>query len=656
MENSLEKKFEKLIDYLKTGQSNGQLLKPAARSQPNPEFLIQLAEELKNANAALHRQKDELTFAYNTLEIGYQRYWEFFNFAPDGYLVTDTDGIIREANQTIASMLSARACDLLGQPIMGLIPDIKPHDFGMQLNWFAGSQQLEVRLQPRDRPPFTASLSIAHQYNVLNKPIGLLWLVRDITERKKIEDALRQSRTELSLILEQIPHVLWTTDIFLKLTSVSGATLSAYGPPPAGITGVSIMDYFASEPESILVQAHRNALAGIPQTFDFEWQGRNFQSTVEALKNSNEQTIGLIGAAIDITERKRAEKILQINERFNSRLLQNSPNPIIVIDADTTISYVNPAFEKLTGFSAESAVGIKAPYPWWEEEGSEKALDTFRKSLGKKKSKQESLLRKKNGDKFWVEATMLLIENDDEPDFHLITWVDITEARRLRDNLEYYVMQITRAQEEERKRIAQELHEETVQSLAALCMATEVIIKSRDQSPEKTLQNLKELQGKINEVIEEVRRFSYNLRPGVLDYLGLTAALETLADDLSYKGIRTHLMVTGKEKPLSPDMEITLFRIAQEAVNNIKKYSRASKASLEIAFTRTRVKLVISDNGKGFNLPPRLSELVNQGKLGLIGIEERTRLYGGSFSIRSQAQKGTRIAISLPVSAKSSEV
>jgi len=224
---------------------------------------------------------------------------------------------------------------------------------------------------------------------------------------------------------------------------------------------------------------------------------------------------------------------------------------------------------------------------------------------------------------------------------------------RLRENLEYYMMQITRAQEEERKRIAQELHEETVQSLAALCLATEVIIKSREQDSGKTLQDLKELREKINGVIEEVRRFSYDLRPGVLDYLGLTAALETLTDELNNKGIKAHFLVTGYEKSLTPDMEITLFRIAQEAVNNIKKYSRAKKVSLGITYTQTKVQLSICDNGQGFNLPARLSELVNQGKLGLIGIEERTRLYGGSFSIQSQAKKGTKITISLPVSAKS---
>ncbi len=649
MGKTLEKKFETLIQHFIARQYDGKLQNQPAKDQPTPETCIRLAEELKTANVALHRQREELLFAYQTLEIGYQRYWEFFNFAPEGYLVTDNEGIIREANQTILSMLSTKQSDLLGKPVTSLAPDIKHYDFGMQLNWFAGSKQMELRLQPLDRPPFYASLSISPQCNIQNKHIGLLWLVRDITGRKKMEDDLLKSRTELSLILEQTPCILWTTDTELRLISVSGTGSSSFHPPDTDIAGISVADYFNSSLDSVLARAHQRALAGNPQTFEFEWQGRAFQSTVEALKDTSEQTTGIIGAAFDITERKQAERILQRSERFSASLLQNSPYPIIVIAADTSISYVNPAFEKLTGFSSESVIGQKAPYPWWGVEDEEKALKDFRKILGKKKYKREKHYRKKNGEKFWVETTMLFIENENEPGCYLNTWVDITEARQLRENLEYYVMQITRVQEEERQRIARELHEETVQSLAALCLATEVIIKSREKGSDKTLHNLKELQEKINKVIEEVRCFSYDLRPGVLDYLGLTAALETLADELNDKGIQAHLQVTGKEKPLAPDMEITLFRITQEALNNIKKYSSASKVSLSIKYTRSKITLSIVDNGQGFNLPVRLTELANQGKLGLIGMEERARLYGGIFSIQSQAKRGTKITVSLPV-------
>jgi PAS domain S-box-containing protein len=652
MRESLENKFEILIENLKFLQYAREIDKPPAQLESYSAALISIAEELRTADITLRHQKEELLFAYQTLETGYQRYWEFFNFAPDGYLVTDSSGIIREANQTILSMLSAKPIDLLGKPVSDYIPEIQ-HDFGMQLSWLSGSQQLEVNIQPRGRTPFYASLSISPQCNIENQTIGLLWLIRDITERKKMEEALRKSKTELSMILEQTPYTFWITDAALKITSMSGSGLYPESPTGAEVIGLSIADYFGGKFNGIILKAHERALHGQAQTFDFEWQGKIFQCTVEALKDSADKIHGVIGAAFDVSDRKKAEKILQESENFNASLLQNSPNPIVVIKDDSSISYVNPAFEKLTGFPDHMVIGQKAPYPWWTNEAVNKSLESFYKNLGKKKSKSEKLLRKKNGEQFWAEITTILVKDGLEGDHHLQTWIDITEAKRLRENLEYYVMQITRVQEDERRRVAQELHEETVQSLAALCLATEAIIKSKEQNSEETIQDLNRLRDKINGVIEQVRHFSYGLRPGVLDWLGLTAALETLTDDLQGKGIKAELTVTGEEKPLSPDLEITLFRIMQEALSNVKKYSLAGQVTANLCYTKTRIRLSIADNGQGFKLPQSLGELANQGKLGLIGIKERSRLFGGTFSIRTQPKKGTKLTITLPISTKS---
>ncbi len=134
-----------------------------------------------------------------------------FNYAPEGYLVTDNHGIIKEANLAILSLLFINRRELIGKPITTLIPDISQYNFGMQLNWFSGSQQIEVTFHPSKCAPFVFSLSISPQWNAQNETIGLLWLVSDITERKKIEDELRQSKAELSLVLSQTPNLLWTT-------------------------------------------------------------------------------------------------------------------------------------------------------------------------------------------------------------------------------------------------------------------------------------------------------------------------------------------------------------------------------------------------------------------------------------------------------------
>lgn len=429
MEKSLEQKFDALIKQFRTQQIDGPQ-KSTIKLELTPEKTIQLFEELLNENKQLHHSENELYFAYQTMEIGYQRYWEFFNFAPDGYLVTDTDGIIREANETILSMLATKPTDLLDKSIVSLMPEIKNNDFGLQLNWFSGSQNLELMLQPRNRGAFYASVSIAPQRNLLNKPIGLLWLVRDITERKKTEEDLRKSRAELSLILEQTPYVLWTTDINLNLISVSGANQFTSEHTSTSITVPSITEYFGAENGEIILKAHQNAISGTTQTLDFERHGQIFQSTIEPLRDKNEQITGVIGAAFNITDLKRAEKSLQESEKFNSNLLVNSPNPIIVINSDTSIAYVNPAFEKLAGFPSQMAIGQKAPYPWWTED-NEQAMVRLLTKLKKKKSKQEQLFRRRNGNLFWAEVTTTLIENEDRPIYHLQTWGISVKQRNL---------------------------------------------------------------------------------------------------------------------------------------------------------------------------------------------------------------------------------
>jgi PAS domain S-box-containing protein len=322
----------------------------------------------------------------------------------------------------------------------------------------------------------------------------------------------------------------------LKLTSISGPGITFSGEPVSNYIGKYISELFCPDPVDIVLQSHKSALEGVSQTFEFEWQERVFHSTVEALRNSSDKITGVIGAAFDITKRIDAEIILKKSEQFNASLLNNSPNPISVINNDTSIAYVNPAFVKLTGFNAQKIIGLKAPYPWWIEK-NEKALESFIADLRKNKSIKEMVFFKKNRELFNVKVTTNLIAND-ESKYYLQTWVDITEAKRLKNNLEFYVMQVTRAQEEERKRIARELHEETVQSLATLCMATEAIIKSGKHDPQNMLKDLNQIRDSINGVIQDVRRFSYDLRPGVLDYLGLSAALETLTDDLIKKELK----------------------------------------------------------------------------------------------------------------------
>jgi len=223
------------------------------------------------------------------------------------------------------------------------------------------------------------------------------------------------------------------------------------------------------------------------------------------------------------------------------------------------------------------------------------------------------------------------------------------ENARLYENMRFYVRQITRAQEDERKRIARELHDETAQALIDLLHRLDELATSSELS-EAVIARLEEFQDLIDEILQGVRRFSRDLRPSVLDDLGLLPALEWLMLSLREEsGIKAELRVYGDRRRLPPEAELALFRIVQEALSNVRRHSQASQAVTTVEFGESRVKITVHDNGRGFELAGRTSDLATAGKLGLIGMHERARLLDGTLTVHSEPGKGSTITVDVPV-------
>lgn len=223
------------------------------------------------------------------------------------------------------------------------------------------------------------------------------------------------------------------------------------------------------------------------------------------------------------------------------------------------------------------------------------------------------------------------------------------ENARLYQRTRFYVRQVTRAQEDERKRIARELHDETIQRLVVIARRLESLSALSDQMPVAAQEMISALEGLLSETMKGVRRFVQDLRPPMLDHLGLVASVETLASDLRENNeIAAMVQVVGVPRRLEPEEELILFRIAQEALGNARRHAGATAVKVHMDFQANQVCLSVSDNGCGFKVPGRIDDYVSQKKLGLIGMHERARTLGGTLDIRSEPGRGSKITVEIP--------
>ncbi|MFC2041348.1 PAS domain S-box protein [Chloroflexota bacterium] len=346
---------------------------------------------------------------------------------------------------------------------------------------------------------------------------------------------------------------------------------------------------------------------------------------------------------------KRALSQLQQSEERYRYLFENASDAIWVHDFDNRALAVNNACEKVTGYSSDELMNMSV-CQLMAPSGKARVFEIEGKLVRGEPTdpRCEVELIKKGGTKAIVEVTTSLIAHEGEKVGFQHTARDVTDERQMQENLRYYLQQVTRAQEEERKRIARDLHDETLQNLIVISRQMEKITSS-DALWEESIEDVRDLKKQIEEAVQEIRRFSHDLRPTVLDDLGLLPALELLADDLEKSDVATNFKVIGTARRLQPEAEVMLFRIAQEAVRNIWRHAQASEAELSIEFTDNMLRVSIRDNGKGFSLPPRPGDMASLGKLGLVGMQERAKLLGGTLLLKSEPSSGTLVVAEVRV-------
>ncbi len=371
--------------------------------------------------------------------------------------------------------------------------------------------------------------------------------------------------------------------------------------------------------------------------------------TLKQFASEEKELLALIGTELGVAAEKASlfQELQRIGERFQE-IFEKAHDAIWIQDLSGEITAANQAASELAGYKLEELIGRDVSQ-FLTPQGLKLAREVEQNLLSLREVKQpyEQIIVKRDGTEAILMLTTSLL-GDEKTRAFLHIARDITDERKLQENLRLYVNQISKAHEEERRRIARELHDDTIQTMVAISRRLDNFV-SKNPVQEPTLRPLEKIQRDIDEALIRIRRFIQDLRPPTLEYLGLIPALRELAVQVQEQsGITASLEVLGLERHFTPEEGLLIYRIVQEAVRNVWRHSGATQTKIDMKFDERETIITISDNGSGFEIQvnPRLLEL---GKLGLMGMKERAHLLGGNLNITSKRNSGTTVTLSIPV-------
>jgi PAS domain S-box-containing protein len=322
-----------------------------------------------------------------------------------------------------------------------------------------------------------------------------------------------------------------------------------------------------------------------------------------------------------------------------------------MLDRAGRVESWNAGAERLEGYTADEIVGQQVARFYLPEEARQGGpARTLERAAAEGRAVEEGWRVRKDGGRFWAEGLTTAVR-DPEGRFvgYSVVTHDVTERRRHAEVRARLLEQVTAAQEEEQRRLARELHDETGQSLTSLLVGLRTLAEAPSLAAVR--EQAAELRRVTARTLDEVRRLARGLRPGVLDELGLVPAIDQLAfDHAQMRSIAVEVSAVGFGlERLPPTVEAALYRIIQEALTNAVKHSGARTANVVLQRRREMVQAIVSDDGCGFDVEGTLRTPAARAHLGLHGMRERAALLDGTVTIESTPGEGTTIYARVPI-------
>jgi PAS domain S-box-containing protein len=503
------------------------------------------------------------------------------------------------------------------------------------------------------------------------KEIGSISYGIDITDINRKKEELQRIEYLLRTILYSVPITIFATDKEGFFTLSDGKELKNFGLKPGEIVGVSAYDiygllHFIDFSGNTLTgkEVLSRALNGDIVTAVSRLKDVYFENHIGPVIDSKGEITGVVGVAIDITERKQIEDTLRLNQENldlalksvemgvwhydisrNKRIFDENTCRLLDIEPTTFKGTPNEFYEvvhpkdraklrKELKISISTNVPYSVDYRVMRKDGTVRYISARGKRISWPDGKAKEMLGI-----LWDSTDGKLIEEKlKKSEAGLKHYSE--ELRALYKHLDTVI-------EKERNQIARDLHDDLGQKLAALNLNISWIRSRMGVQSRRVNDKLAEMEGLLSEAVESINKTSYRLRPAILDKMGIKAALEWQLSDISKStGISYNISFVPEEISIDRDMSLTIFRIVQEGLTNVVRHSKATHVSVSFSLDWNTLRLSVRDNGIGI----AQDKVTDSKSFGLIGMRERVSYYGGVLEIIGRPGKGTIIRIKLPLS------
>ena len=559
--------------------------------------------------------------------------------------------------------ITGRRCESLYQDLPSAVDMIYPEDraeavatLAMQVRgvWEQDAEFRILRTDGAVRWVRTRAFAIRKQRGAIYRVAGIM---RDVTDAKHAEEALRESEDRYRDLVENSGVLFGTHDEEGRILSVNRATVELAGFERADeMLGRKVSDFLSPDRRHSFTSYLELVLRGGRAQGFMRARSRAGEERILQYSNSLRRE-GLKKPIIrciahDVTEQKRTEKALRDSEERYRLVAENSHDLIALMDPEGQILYASPSHSHVLGYSGQDLLHTSLLRFTHTDDAPrvQRAIRELVKSGGR--GTIELRLKKVDGEWLEFEAIISVIADGRGALSRLLLSArDITERRRAEESLHRISGRLIQLQDEERRRIARELHDSTAQSLAALSMNLEVANDSAAELSPRVRAALSESVLLATQCLREIRTLSYLLHPPQPDDFGLASALRWyVAGFAKRSGIEVNLTAPSEFPRLDQPVEMTLFRIVQESLSNIHRHSGSPTAEVHVEWQGERVNLEVRDNGRG--IPAAILEHVNVSSAGLgvgiAGMRERVQQLGGTLEIHSDSH-GTQVSANLPV-------